>query len=109
MPFEVAVIHHYCIGYSKLSDGDRKVSKRVAVYITQTGCCDVYCYGINCAIGGYNEKHRKMRGTDINHLNPTRHMMHQQFNIQQLYALPTVYLCVLCLSENRQQLVPLKA
>ena len=26
--------------------------------------------------------------------------MHQQFNIQQLYALPTLYLCVLCLSEN---------
>jgi hypothetical protein len=24
--------------------------------------------------------------------------MHQQFNIQQLYALPTLYLCVLCLS-----------
>jgi hypothetical protein len=26
--------------------------------------------------------------------------MHQQFNIQQLYALPTLYLCVLYLSEN---------
>jgi hypothetical protein len=23
------------------------------------------------------------------------HVMHQQFNIQQLYALPTLYLCVL--------------
>ena len=34
---------------------------------------------------------------------------HQQFNIQQLYALPTLYLCVLCLSENRQRLVPLTA
>jgi len=32
--------------------------------------------------------------------------MHQQFNIQQLYALPTLYLCVLYLSENKQQLVP---
>jgi hypothetical protein len=24
-------------------------------------------------------------------LNPTGHVMHQQFNIQQLYALPTLY------------------
>jgi len=34
-------------------------------------------------------------------------MMHQQFNIQQLYALSTLYLCVLYLSENKQRLVPL--
>jgi hypothetical protein len=34
-------------------------------------------------------------------------MMHHQFNIQQFYILPTVYLCVLYLSENKQQLVPL--
>jgi len=31
------------------------------------------------------------------------------FNIQQLYALPTLYLCVLYLSENKQRLVPLTA
>ena len=40
---------------------------------------------------------------------PTGHVMHQQFNIQQLYVLPTIYLCVLCLSENKQRLVPLTA
>ena len=34
--------------------------------------------------------------------------MHQQFNIQQLYALSTLYLCVLYLSENKQRLVTLK-
>jgi len=34
------------------------------------------------------------------------HVMHQQFNIQKLYALPTLYLCVLYLSENKQRLVP---
>ena len=28
-------------------------------------------------------------------------MMHQQFNVQQLYALPTLYLYVLYLSENK--------
>ena len=44
-----------------------------------------------------------------NLLNPTGHVMLQQFNIQQLYALPTLYLCVLYLSENKQRLVPLTA
>ena len=46
---------------------------------------------------------------DIKLLKPTGHVMHQQFNIQQLYALPTLYLCVLYLSENKQRLVPLTA
>ena len=45
----------------------------------------------------------------LNLLNPTGHVMYQQFNIQQLYALPTLYLCVLYLSENKQRLVPLTA
>jgi len=40
----------------------------------------------------------------FNLLNPTGHVMHHQFNIQQLYALPTLYLCVLYLSENKQRL-----
>ena len=46
---------------------------------------------------------------NINPLKPTGHVMHQQFNIQQLYAVPTLYLCVLYLSENKQRLVPLTA
>ena len=45
----------------------------------------------------------------INLLKPTGHVMHQQFNIQQLYVLPTLYLCVLYFSENKQRLVPLTA
>ena len=45
----------------------------------------------------------------FNLLNPTGHVMHHQFNLQQLYALPTMYLCVLYLSENKQRLVPLTA
>jgi len=45
----------------------------------------------------------------FNLLKPTGHVMHQQFNIQQLYAVPTLYLCVLYLSQNKQQLVPLTA
>jgi len=45
----------------------------------------------------------------VNLLKPTGYVMQQQFNIQQLYALPTLYLCVLYLSENKQRLMPLKA
>jgi len=34
--------------------------------------------------------------TDVfNILKPTGHVIHQQFNTQQLYALPTLYLCLL--------------
>ena len=44
-----------------------------------------------------------------NLLKPTGDLKHQQFNIQQLYGLPTLYLCVLYLSENKQRLVPLTA
>ena len=45
----------------------------------------------------------------VNLLKPTGHVMHQQFNIQQFYILPSLYLCVLYLSENKQRLVPLTA
>jgi hypothetical protein len=47
-------------------------------------------------------------GKIFNLLKPTGHVMHQQFNIQQLYVLPTLYLCVLYLSENKQRHFPLK-
>jgi len=47
--------------------------------------------------------------TYINLLEPTGHVMHHQFDIQQLYALPTLYLCVLYLSENKQRLLSLTA
>jgi hypothetical protein len=45
----------------------------------------------------------------LNLLKPTGYVMHHQFNIQQLHALPTLYLYVLYLSENKQRLVPLAA
>ena len=50
-----------------------------------------------------------IRPISFNLLKPTGHVMHQQFNIQQLYVLPTLYLCFLYLSENKQRLVPLTA
>ena len=49
------------------------------------------------------------KSTYFNLLTPAGYVMHQQFNIQQLYVLPTLYLCVLYLSENKQRLVPLTA
>ena len=57
----------------------------------------------------YIHKLNFISSIDVNLLKPTGHVMQQQFNIQQLYALPTLYLCVLYLSENKQRLVPLTA
>ena len=45
----------------------------------------------------------------FNLLKATGYVGHQQFSIQQLYVLPTLYLCVLYLSENKQRLVQLTA
>jgi len=39
--------------------------------------------------------------------NSNVHIHLQKVNIQQLYALPTLCLCVLHLSENKQRVVPL--
>jgi len=52
-------------------------------------------------------KQRNVGLIAVNLLQPTGYVMHQQFMIQQLYALSTLYLCVLCLSEKKQRLVPL--
>jgi len=39
-------------------------------------------------------------------LKHTGYAMDNQVYIQQLYVLPTLYLLVLCLSKNKQRLVP---
>ena len=44
----------------------------------------------------------------FNRLKPTGYVMHHKFNIQQLYALPTLYLCVLYLSETNSDLCHLQ-
>jgi hypothetical protein len=44
----------------------------------------------------------------VNLLKPICYVMHHQFNIQQLYAQPTLYLCVLYLSEDKQRLFHLQ-
>ena len=68
------------------------------------------CKGyIGTACGRMSSPHEQFPAYIINLLKPTGHVMHQQFNIQQLYVLPTLYLRVLYLSENKQRLVPLTA
>jgi hypothetical protein len=63
---------------------------------------------VGCVYGS-NVVRKHSLSTALSLLKPTGHVMHHQFNIQQLYALPTLYLCVLYLSENKQRLVPLRA
>jgi hypothetical protein len=61
--------------------------------------------------GNFNLDYAKIESEPvkwINLLKPTGYVMHQQFNIQQLYTAPTLYcICVLYLSENKQRLVTL--
>jgi hypothetical protein len=38
---------------------------------------------------------------ELTNLKPTGYVIHHQFNIQQLYALPTLFLFVLYLSEKK--------
>ena len=52
---------------------------------------------------------QKLKCCRQNLLKRTGYVPHQQFNIQHLYALSTLYLCVLYLSDNKQLLVPLAA
>ena len=72
-----------------------------------------YFFSLSLCISTQNVKDvmgkKETVAVGINLLKPTGYVMHQQFNIQQLYALPTLYLCVLYLSENKQRLVPLTA
>jgi hypothetical protein len=42
----------------------------------------------------------------FNLLKPTGYVMHHQFHIQQLYILPTLYLCVLYLSQQTATSAP---
>jgi hypothetical protein len=41
----------------------------------------------------------------FNLLKPTGHVMHHKFNIQQLYALPKLYLFVVYLSHNKERIL----
>jgi hypothetical protein len=57
----------------------------------------------------HSQNYKEIKKTLINLLKPTGYVMHHQFNIQQLHVMPTLYLCVLYLSENKERFVPLTA
>jgi len=69
-----------------------------------------------CVLCGSENKHRLFPYTALTDwylqprfkpLQPSGLYMYHQFNIQQFYVLPTtVYLCVLCGSENKHRLFP---
>ena len=72
-----------------------KVIERLAIYrpklmrgllIPQRHWADL---SVNIEMGRRQMGYLGMKS--INLLKPTGHVMHQQFNIQQLYALPTLY------------------
>jgi hypothetical protein len=70
-------------------------------------CVDVLCCWqiLSWILLSYSWAYLKKKLLFVNILNPTSHVMHQQFNIQQLYVLPPkLYLC-----ENKQRFVPLTA
>ena len=66
-------------------------------------CSEIHVKHLNTLCG------QDVEFVNVKLLKPAGHVMHQQFNIQQLHALPTLYLCVLHLSENKQRLVQLTA
>ena len=112
-------LYPFSIGYMQLSlargkNGNTKFIKTRDVIVQSTGVSvpSSKCLVIDYIIHGICEKwvaNREIQILVINLLQPTGHVMHHQFNTQQLYVLPTLYLCVLYLSENKQRLVPLTA
>ena len=90
-------VHAPPVGFeTAISAGERPQTYTSDRATTGTGTSDMW--------------HNKNKGeTYLTFLKPTGHVMHQQFNIQQLYVLPTLYLCVLYLYENKTRLVPLTA
>ena len=88
--------------------------KRVTAVIIKVKSCSALLHMLlvcvrSCLIAECVARGLQTKNMRFNLLKPTGHVMHQQFNIQQLYALPTLYLRVLYLSEDKQRLVPLTA
>jgi len=84
-------------GSSKIRTALHLGYQKATQYQTSSNLSEFFC------------KLNKLTLRTINLLKSNGYVMHHQFNIQQLYVLPTLYLCVLYLSENKQRLVPLTA
>ena len=88
-----------------------KCLRKVGIYVKEYRVSHCWRYYSFCSkgtdavmAGGFG-----VRAWTFKLLKSAGHVRHQQFNIRQLYVLPTLYLCVLYLSENKQRLVPLTA
>ena len=98
----------FCTAYGlKLFDLMVVWHPKTVPFIRHTFLATCFCYLRSSSY--LYQKWRVLIHSSVNLLKPTGYVTHQQFNIQQLYALPTLYLCVLYLSENKQRLVPLTA
>ena len=105
LPSGGSYCHFYCISFHTEINGDniRTRYRLKSKMVRQGGGVGLPLLIIRAEITGW------FFATLRNFLKPTGHVMHQHFNIQQLYFLPTLYLCVLYLSENKQRLVSLTA
>ena len=71
------------------------------------GVCELKMSQVQHFTSGIHRPNCRLLNIKIS--NPTGYYVNHQFNSRQLYALPTLYLCVLYLSENKQRPVPLTA
>ena len=72
--------------YEKKIKTSKRFKQLIATFHTDLYKCRLYCLHSEAKINVIRLK----VGTSINLLNPTGHVMHQQFNIQQPYVLPTL-------------------
>ena len=105
--------HHFTVNVPKEIYGRLRLhlilqTSAVSIWTTFKELC-ILLHSVFMCFVWISEQTENISPYSINLLRPTGQVMHQQFNTQQLYALPTLYLCVLYLSENKQRLVPLTA
>jgi len=84
------------------------------IYLKQTAICAAYSINWLVFITEMKNVYSAVRTGSLNKavcassLKSTGYVMHHQFNIQQLYALSTLYLCVLYLSQTNGNLCHLQ-
>jgi hypothetical protein len=104
----ISILYFSKIQYSVLDKVPNTTNKKgLAVKILTMFIASAVCY--ICQLQSTQTPQYNWIFIKFNLLKPTGYVMHHQFNIQQFYILPTLYLCVLYLSVNKQRLVPLRA
>ena len=86
-------LHNHTISYHSLSEGDKNQEQWINIWNFEP-----------VVLQRPSWPSKAQRSLYVPH---SGHYMYRQFNIQQLYVLPTqLYLCVLCGSQNKQPLFP---